>query len=52
MDVSANGIELQDRDSIAAIVEDREPVAGVASVLPGYEVLHRVEQQLRRQEAR
>ncbi|MYH00344.1 MAG: oxidoreductase, partial [Acidimicrobiaceae bacterium] len=46
VDVSMNGIELQDRDFIAAIVEGREPVAGVASVLPCYEVLHQIEQQL------
>ncbi|MYH77148.1 MAG: Gfo/Idh/MocA family oxidoreductase [Acidimicrobiaceae bacterium] len=46
VDVSMNGIELQDRDFIAAIVEGREPVASVASVLPCYEVLHQIEQQL------
>ena len=44
VDVSVNGIELQDRDFIAAIVEGREPVASVASVLPCYEVLHQIEQ--------
>jgi 2-hydroxy-4-carboxymuconate semialdehyde hemiacetal dehydrogenase len=44
--VSNNGIELQDRDFIAAIVEGREPIAGVASVLPCYEVLHQLEAQL------
>ncbi len=44
VDVSMNGIELQDRDFIAAIVEGREPVASVASVLPCYEVLHQLEQ--------
>ena len=43
VDVSMNGIELQDRDFIAAIVEGREPVASVASVLPCYEVLHQIE---------
>ena len=48
VDVSMNGIELQDRDFIAAIVEDREPVASAASVLPCYEVLHQIEQQLQR----
>ena len=46
VDVSMNGIELQDRDFIAAIVEDREPVASAASVLPCYEVLHQIEQSL------
>ncbi len=46
VDVSMNGIELQDRDFIAAITEGREPVAGVASVLPTYEVLEELQQQL------
>ncbi|MDE0656773.1 MAG: Gfo/Idh/MocA family oxidoreductase [Acidimicrobiaceae bacterium] len=46
VDVSMNGIELQDRDFIAAIVEGREPVASVASVLPCYEVLQQIEQSL------
>ena len=46
VDVSVNGIELQDREFIAAIREGREPNASVAQVLPCYEVLHRLEQQL------
>ena len=46
VDVSLNGIELQDREFIAAIREGREPNAGVAQVLPCYEVLHALEQQL------
>ena len=46
VDVSMNGIELQDRDFVASIVEGREPVASVASVLPCYEVLDLIEQQL------
>jgi 2-hydroxy-4-carboxymuconate semialdehyde hemiacetal dehydrogenase len=46
VDVSMNGIELQDREFFAAIREGREPNAGVAQVLPCYEVLHRLEQQL------
>jgi 2-hydroxy-4-carboxymuconate semialdehyde hemiacetal dehydrogenase len=46
VDVSMNGIELQDREFIAAIRERREPNASVAQVLPCYEVLHRLEQQL------
>ncbi|MDE2082671.1 MAG: Gfo/Idh/MocA family oxidoreductase [Burkholderiales bacterium] len=45
--VSMNGIELQDREFFAAIGEQREPNASVAQVLPCYEVLHRLEQQLR-----
>ncbi|MCU0932685.1 MAG: Gfo/Idh/MocA family oxidoreductase [Serpentinimonas sp.] len=44
--VSMNGIELQDREFFAAIREGREPNASVASVLPCYEVLHSLEQQL------
>jgi 2-hydroxy-4-carboxymuconate semialdehyde hemiacetal dehydrogenase len=44
--VSMNGIELQDREFIAAIREGREPNASVAQVLPCYQVLHQLEQQL------
>jgi 2-hydroxy-4-carboxymuconate semialdehyde hemiacetal dehydrogenase len=44
--VSMNGIELQDREFFAAIREQREPNASVAQVLPCYQVLHRLEQQL------
>jgi 2-hydroxy-4-carboxymuconate semialdehyde hemiacetal dehydrogenase len=44
--VSMNGIELQDREFFAAIQEGREPNASVAQVLPCYEVLHDLEQQL------
>ncbi|MDE2369930.1 MAG: Gfo/Idh/MocA family oxidoreductase [Burkholderiales bacterium] len=44
--VSMNGIELQDREFFAAIRDRREPNASVAQVLPCYEVLHRLEQQL------
>ena len=46
VDISMNGIELQDREFFAAIREAREPNASVAQVLPCYEVLHRLEQQL------
>jgi 2-hydroxy-4-carboxymuconate semialdehyde hemiacetal dehydrogenase len=46
VDVSMNGIELQDREFFAAIREGREPNASVASVLPCYQVLHQLEQQL------
>ncbi|MBL8280164.1 MAG: Gfo/Idh/MocA family oxidoreductase [Pelomonas sp.] len=46
VDVSMNGIELQDREFVAAIREGREPNASVAQVLPCYQVLHRLEQQL------
>jgi 2-hydroxy-4-carboxymuconate semialdehyde hemiacetal dehydrogenase len=46
IDVSLNGIELQDREFFAAIRERREPNASVAQVLPCYEVLHDLERQL------
>ena len=46
VDVSMNGIELQDREFVAAIREHREPNASVAQVLPCYEVLDQLEQQL------
>ena len=45
--VAMNGIELQDREFFAAIREGREPNASVAQVLPCYQVLHKLEQQLR-----
>ncbi len=45
VDVSMNGIELQDREFFAAIRECREPNASVAQVLDCYRVLHEVEQQ-------
>jgi 2-hydroxy-4-carboxymuconate semialdehyde hemiacetal dehydrogenase len=48
VDVSMNGIELQDREFFAAIREGREPNASVAQVLPCYQVLHRLEEQLGR----
>jgi 2-hydroxy-4-carboxymuconate semialdehyde hemiacetal dehydrogenase len=46
VDVSMNGIELQDREFFDAIREGREPNASVAQVLPCYEVLHNCEVQL------
>jgi 2-hydroxy-4-carboxymuconate semialdehyde hemiacetal dehydrogenase len=51
VDVSMNGIELQDREFIAAIRDAqrgqaREPNASVAKVLPCYRILHQLEQQL------
>ncbi len=48
VDVSMNGIELQDREFFAAIREGREPNSSVAAVLPCYEVLDELEQQLNR----
>ena len=45
--VSMNGIELQDREFFAAIREGREPNSSLAQVLPCYQVLHMLEQQLK-----
>ncbi len=46
VDVSMNGIELQDREFFAAIREGREPNASVAQVLPAYQTLDRLERTL------
>jgi 2-hydroxy-4-carboxymuconate semialdehyde hemiacetal dehydrogenase len=46
VDVSMNGIELQDREFFAAIREGREPNASVNKVLACYQTLHQLEQQL------
>jgi 2-hydroxy-4-carboxymuconate semialdehyde hemiacetal dehydrogenase len=46
--VSSNGIELQDREFIAAIREGRAPNSSVAQVLPCYRVLDQLEKQLAR----
>jgi 2-hydroxy-4-carboxymuconate semialdehyde hemiacetal dehydrogenase len=46
VDVSMNGIELQDREFFAAIREGREPNSSVASVLPCYRIMDRLEAQL------
>ncbi len=48
VDVSMNGIELQDREFIAAIREGREPNGSVATVFDCYRVLGELEQQLKR----
>lgn len=45
VDVSMNGIELQDREFIGARREAREPNSLVAQVLPCYKVLHDLERQ-------
>ena len=47
VDVSMNGIELQDREFFAAIREGREPNSSVHQVLDCYRVLHDLEQQLK-----
>jgi 2-hydroxy-4-carboxymuconate semialdehyde hemiacetal dehydrogenase len=46
VDVSMNGIELQDREFFAAIREKREPNASVAQVLPAMRTLDRLEKSL------
>ncbi len=51
VDVSMNGIELQDREFVAAIREGREPNANVAEVLPCYQTLDQLERQLRQTDA-
>ena len=49
VDVSMNGIELQDREFVAAIREGREPNSSVAQVLPCYRVLGELDRQLEAQ---
>src|ERR1700742_3828132 len=48
VDVSMNGIELQDREFFSAIVEGREPTASVQQVLPAMRTLDALEQDLLR----
>jgi 2-hydroxy-4-carboxymuconate semialdehyde hemiacetal dehydrogenase len=43
VDVAINGIELQDRAFVQAIVSGVEPRTGFAKVLPAYETLDRIE---------
>ncbi|MBT3425237.1 MAG: Gfo/Idh/MocA family oxidoreductase [Gammaproteobacteria bacterium] len=49
VDVSVNGIELQDREFFAAIRENRQPNSSIAQVMPCYEVLHGLELALAQQ---
>ena len=46
VDVSTNGIELQDREFVAAIREGRQPNSSVADVLNCYRVLNTLEMEL------
>jgi 2-hydroxy-4-carboxymuconate semialdehyde hemiacetal dehydrogenase len=46
VDVSMNGIELQDREFVAAIRQHREPNASAAQVLPAMHTLGRLERML------
>lgn len=48
VDVSMNGIELQDREFFAAIREGRQPNSSVESVINCYKVLNELELQLNR----
>jgi 2-hydroxy-4-carboxymuconate semialdehyde hemiacetal dehydrogenase len=50
VDVSINGIELQDREFFAAIRERREPNASIAQVMPCYRVLHTLDRALAEQD--
>lgn len=46
VDISMDGIELQDREFIAAILEGREPRSSVENVIDCYRILADLEQQL------
>ena len=46
VDVSMDGIELQDREFVSAIREGREPNASIAQVMPCYRTLAALEEQL------
>ena len=48
VDVSMNGIELEDREFFAAIKERREPKSSVKQCLDSMRTLHRLEQELNR----
>ena len=48
VDVSMNGIELQDREFLAAIREKREPNASVRQALPAMQILDKLEKILQR----
>ena len=46
VDVSMNGIELIDREFVAAIQEGREPNGSLAQCLPAMQVMHEIEQKM------
>lgn len=46
VDVSANGLELEDREFFAAVKEKRDPKSSVAQALPAMHTLGRLEKQL------
>jgi 2-hydroxy-4-carboxymuconate semialdehyde hemiacetal dehydrogenase len=43
---STDGIELQDREFVKAVLDGREPESSVASCLPALQTLDRIEQAL------
>ena len=49
VDVSMNGIELEDREFFAAIREKRQPKSSVADVMPCMEVLQKLENMMNQQ---
>lgn len=48
VDVSMNGIELEDREFFSAIAEGREPKSSLAQAMPAYQTLERLEEQIGR----
>jgi 2-hydroxy-4-carboxymuconate semialdehyde hemiacetal dehydrogenase len=48
VDVSLNGIELIDREFVAAIIEGREPNSSLKQCLPAMKIMHEVEQKMTR----
>jgi 2-hydroxy-4-carboxymuconate semialdehyde hemiacetal dehydrogenase len=48
IDVSTNGIELINREFIAAILAGREPNASLVNCLPAMRVMHKIEQKMTR----
>jgi len=49
MYLSNNGIELQDREFLSAILENREPNASIQQVMPCYRTIDKLEKQLAQQ---
>ncbi|MCL2653233.1 MAG: Gfo/Idh/MocA family oxidoreductase [Propionibacteriaceae bacterium] len=49
MYVSNNGIELQDREFLSAILENREPNASIQQVMPCYRTIDQLQKQLAQQ---
>ena len=48
VDVSMNGIELEDREFFSAINDGREPKSSLKQTLPAYQTLQRIERQIGR----